>query len=155
MADDYKPLADPYGGFNFHVEFEKTNDGIKASFSEISGLKGDVEEFEVKEGGLNTRTHKFPGRVSWGPVTLKRGIDKEQVLYDWWRTIVSNADGGGKRRRNVTITMLDEDFSTARKWTLENAWPKSWEGASLNSGGSELAFESIVLNHDGVTESKS
>ncbi len=149
---DYSSQDDPYGSFNFHVEIDGVSK-IEALFQEVSGIKGDVEEFEIKEGGVNDRTHKFPGRTTWGPVTLKRGIDTNQALYDWWRAIVENKSGG-KRRRKVTITMFDEDFtSTARKWTLENAWPKSWEGAALNSSGSELAFESIVLNHDGVTES--
>ena len=149
---DYEKVSDPYGSFNFHVEIDGAGD-IKAQFSEVSGIKGDVEVFEVKEGGLNTMTRTFPGRVTWGPVTLKRGIDNDKTFYKWWRAIVGN-ESGGKRRRTVTITMLDEDFTTtARIWTLQNAWVKSWEGASLNAGGSDLAFESIVLSHDGIEES--
>ena len=162
----YETVDDPYGSFNFYVEIDDA-DGIKALFQEVSGLKGDVEVFEIKEGGVNDRTHTFPGRVKWGPVTLKRGIDSDQAFYNWWRAIVENKTAGDQvtlggeiyssknRRRTVTITMFDEDFTTAaRKWTLQNAWPQSWEGAALNSGGSELAFETIVLSHDGVTEKK-
>lgn len=140
---------DPFGNFNFHVEIDNAS-GIKAVFNEVSGLKGDVEEFEIKEGGVNDRTYKAPGRTIWGPVTLKRGIDTEAALYKWWRDIVENK---GTRRRSVRIVMLDEDFSEVKSWTLKDAWPKSWEGPSFNSGGSELAFESVTLNHHGVTES--
>ena len=145
---------DPWGGFNFHVEISGEH-GIKARFAEASGLKGDVGEFEIKEGGVNDRTHRFPGRVTWGPITLKRGVDKDRAFYDWWRQVVENKKGSGKKtlRRSVRIVQLDEDMSTVRTWTLVNAWPKSWEGPAFNSGGSELAFEAVVLNHDGVTES--
>ncbi|MCO4769192.1 MAG: phage tail protein [Deltaproteobacteria bacterium] len=151
MASDYD---DPFGNFNFHVELG--DDGVKALFNEIGGIKGDVEEFEIKEGGVNDRTYKAPGRVSWGPVTLKRGVDAEGALYKWWRQVVTNDKGGGKEslRRTVVIRLLDDDRqSTLKSWKLKEAWPKSWEGPSFNSGGSELAFESITLNHHGVEES--
>jgi len=142
---------DPYGSFNFHVEIDGES-GIEALFNEVSGLKGDVEEFEIKEGGVNGYTHKMPGRVSWGPITLKRGIDPNQSFYNWWRAVVENQSG--KIRKKVRIVMLDEDFTEKKSWTLVDAWPKSWEGPAFNSGGSELAFESITLNHHGVTEAK-
>lgn len=142
---------DPFGSFNFHVEIDGEDESFAAHFNEVSGLKGDVEEFEIKEGGVNDRTHKRPGRTVWGPVTLKRGVDTEKVFYNWWRNIVDNQKG--KIRKKVRIVMLDEDFSEVRSWTLNEAWPKSWEGPAFNSGGSELAFESITLNHHGVTES--
>jgi phage tail-like protein len=141
---------DPFGSFNFHVEIDGES-GIKAYFNEVSGLKGDVEELEIKEGGVNDRTHKMPGRIMWGPVTLKRGIDNDRALFKWWSKIVGNEKG--KVRKTVRIVMLDEDFSEVRSWTLKEAWPKSWEGPAFNSGGSEIAFESVTLNHHGVTES--
>ena len=145
---------DPFGSFNFHVEIDG-EDNIAAYFNEVSGLKGQVEEFEIKEGGVNDRTHKFPGRVTWGPVTLKRGIDTDQAIYNWWRQVVENNKGGGQRklRRKVRIVLLDDEFNEERSWTIQEAWPMSWEGPSLNSSGSELAFESVTLNHSGVTES--
>jgi len=157
MADKYDAYkdGDPYGSFNFHVKIDGADDALAARFSEVSGLKGDVEVFEIKEGGLNDRTRTFPGRVTWGPVTLKRGIDADKTFYDWWRAIVENKSSAGDRRKKVTIQLLDEDFSTKQTWVLANAWPKSWESASLNAGGSDLAFETVVLSHDGIEESKS
>lgn len=149
---DYEKLTDPYGSYNFYVEIKNADSDNKAWFTEVSGLKGDVETFEIKEGGVNTHTHTFPGRVTWGPVTLKKGLDNDLTFYKWWQAIVNN-DSGGNRRRDVTITLLDEDFSTVTTWTVKNAWVKSYEGPALNSGASDLAFETIVLSHDGVTES--
>jgi phage tail-like protein len=151
---------DPYAGFNFLVEIDGM-DGVKARFSEVAGLKGEVEEYEIKEGGLNYRTHILPGRTKWGPVTLKKGLADDTDLVDWWKETVQNSTTGydaSKRteargnRKNVMISLLDRDMATIFSWNLRNAWIKSWEGASLNSNGSDMAIETFVLNHEGVTE---
>jgi phage tail-like protein len=158
MASRTDPIEahgdDPRGTFNFLVEIDD-GDGVKARFTEVAGLKGDVEEFEIKEGGLNDRTHKLRGRIIWGPVTLKKGMGDEQFFWDWWQQVV---DGGSMQdiQRNVSIILQDRDGSTTvRKWDLEKAWPKSWESTALNAGASEIAIETLVLNHAGITESTS
>ena len=154
MAQRTDPIesygADPLGGFNFHVDVG--DDGIKARFTEVNGLKADVEEFEIKEGGLNTRTHLLPGRVKWGPITLKKGLGDETFFNDWFNKVVNNTSG--EVRKNVKVLLLDRELNTVRTWDIKNAWPKSWEAPTMNSGSSEIAFETIVLNHEGVTESK-
>ncbi len=155
MAQRSDPItsygADPLGAFNFHVDVG--DDGIKARFTEVSGLKADVEEFEIKEGGLNSRTHIRPGRVKWGPITLKKGLGDETFFNDWFMKVVNNTKD--EVRKDIKILLLDRDLSTTiRTWDIQGAWPKSWEAPSMNSGSSEIAFETLVLNHQGVTESK-
>lgn len=154
MAQRQDPItsygADPIGGFNFFVDIGDT--GISARFSEVSGLKADVEEFEIKEGGLNTRTHLLPGPVKWGPITLKKGLGDETVFNEWFQKVVNNEKG--KVRKNVKIQLVDRELNTVRTWEIKNAWPKSWEGPALNAGSSEIAFETLVLNHEGITETK-
>jgi phage tail-like protein len=147
--------ADPLGNFNFWVMIDG-EDGIKARFAEVSGLKADVEELEIKEGGVNNRTHKIPGRVIWGPVTLKKGLGDEQVFMNWWRKVVDRDPTGAANgvHKNVDIVLLDRDMSERRRWKLQRAWPKSWEGSALSAGGSDMAFETLVLSHEGITETK-
>ncbi len=153
MAQRSDPIesygADPIGGFNFYVEVDGAGD-IRARFTEVSGLKGEVEEFEIKEGGLNTNTHKFPGRVSWGPITLKKGLGDETFFAEWFDAVVTNTSG--KVRKNIKILLLDREMNTVRTWEVEEAWPKSWEVPTLNAGSSELAIETLVLNHKGVVK---
>lgn len=154
MASRSDPItahgADPYASFNFYVSIDGGGE-IKGRFTEVSGLKGEVEEFEIKEGGRNDYTHKYPGRVKWGPVTLKKGLGDEQFFNDWWQKVVSDP---GSCRKKVDIILYNDKWEEKRRWKLEDAWPKSWESASLNAGSSELAIETLVLNHKGViTES--
>ncbi len=155
MASRSDPIsahgADPFGSFNFYVEVDGGGD-IKGRFSEVSGLKGDVEEFEIKEGGRNDHTHILPGRVKWGPVTLKKGMGDETFFNDWWQKVVDSPDDC---RKNVKVTLLDDEWQTVRVWEIKGAWPKSWETTGLNAGSSEMAIETLVLNHQGVvTEAK-
>ena len=151
---------DPLGAYNFWVEVDGM-DGIKARFSDVSGLKGDVEEYEIKEGGLNYRTHVLPGRVKWGPVTLKKGLTDDTDLEDWFKATVQNSNTGydastrgaaSGNRKTVKITLLNRDMSARKSWNIRNAWIKSWQGTALNGNGSEMAIETFVLNHEGVTE---
>ena len=140
--------ADPLGTFNFYVEVDGAGD-IKGRFTEVGGLSAQVAEYEIKEGGLNTRTHKLPGRVTWGPITLKKGVGDELFFNEWWMKVVNEPK---ECRKNLSILLLNRDGETFRRWDVQNAWPKSWEAPSMNSNSSEIAIETLVLNHDGVTE---
>ena len=151
MADDYigEYGDDPFGGYNFFVSIDD-EDGIKARFTEVSGLKGEIDGVhEIKEGGLNYRTHKFPGRVKWGPITLKKGVADDSALEDWWKSVVSDPKNC---RKNVSIILLNRDMSEVKRWNVRNAWPSAWEGTALNAGGSDLAIETVVLEHEGITD---
>ena len=111
---------------------------------------GQWEEYEIKEGGLNYRTHLLPGRVKWGAITLKKGLTSDDALEKWWSDIVQNKSG--KQRKTVKISLLNRDMTVAKSWNLRNAWIKSWQGAMFNANGSDMAIETFVLNHEGVTE---
>ena len=43
-------------------------------FSECSGLEMSLQVEEFKEGGNNGRVLKFPTRVTWSNITLKKGV---------------------------------------------------------------------------------
>ena len=38
---------------------------------------------EYREGGRNGEVLKFPNRVTWSPITLKRGVAVSTDLWDW------------------------------------------------------------------------
>jgi phage tail-like protein len=45
---------------------------------------------------------------------------------------------------------LDNKTEVAR-WNFTNAWPTRWDGPSLNIRGNEVATETLVLAHEGLT----
>jgi phage tail-like protein len=55
------------------------------------------------------------------------------------------------KRKAVTISLLDEAGSPTMVWTLANAWPTKISGTDLKADGNEVAVETIVIAHEGLT----
>jgi phage tail-like protein len=133
--------GDPLTQFAFAVEI----DGIlNAFFTECSGLGGQIEVFEYKEGGQNEFTHKLPGRVTYSNIQLKRGITDATSMYDWFHRVATAADKSSEMK-TVTITHHAADGSVVLTWSLANAYPVKWTGPRFNAGSSSVAVEEFEL----------
>ncbi|MEV3970137.1 phage tail protein [Streptomyces sp. NPDC050698] len=137
--------VDPFRNFNFLVEL----DGIaQASFSECSGLGSTTEVIENREGGDNTTVRKLPGKTSFSDITLKWGISPSRELWAWRQQVVD----GNVVRKNGSIVVFDlSNRSEVARWNFVSAWPSKWEGASFNAKGTDVAVDTLVLAHEGLT----
>ncbi|MFP1624038.1 phage tail protein [Streptomyces sp. 5K101] len=137
--------VDPFRNFNFLVEL----DGIaQASFSECSGLGSTTEVIENREGGDNTTVRKLPGKTSFSDITLKWGISPSRELWAWRQQVVD----GNVVRKNGSIVVFDlSNHSEVARWNFVSAWPSKWEGASFNAKGTDVAVDTLVLAHEGLT----
>jgi len=134
----------PYLNFNFTVDIGV---GDELGFSEVEGLAGEIEVIEYREGADRVNTaRKLPGLAKYPNVTLKRGITGRTDLFEWWESVRD----GQVQRRNVTITLLDEQRQPVLRWLLRNAWPIKLEGPELNATGNEVAIETLELAHEGL-----
>ena len=134
----------PYLNFNFTVDI---GTGEELGFSEVEAPSGEIEVIEYREGSDKSNTaRKLAGRAKYSNVTLRRGITGNTELYQWWTSIRD----GQVERRNVTITLLDEQRQPVLRWLLRNAWPVKLEGPALNATGNEVAIESLELSHEGL-----
>lgn len=132
----------PYPNHNFAVDIG-TGDTI--GFSEVDLPAGEIEVIEYREGNESSRTRKLPGLVKYPNVTMKRGITGNLELFDWWKA----ARDGQLIRRDVTITLLDEQRQEVQRWRLRDAWPAKIEAGPLNAQGNEVAIETLELAHEG------
>ena len=148
--DGDSPLA-PYGSYVFALQIQKEGGAAEeiGHFMECSGLKSACEVFEIQEGGMNDRVHKFPGQSKWENITLRTATTASNELFAWRDQFLKGKFGERKKYKGF-IKILDNDFEEIRVYEFVNAWPVSWEGPSLNSGGSEIAIESLELAHDGL-----
>ena len=145
MKETKKAMArkDPYKDFRFQVEI----DGIPSSrFLECTGIGSEVAVIEYREGGDPTAVHKLPGRASYSDITLKRGITESHDLYDWHHALLS----GTNDRRSGRITLLDDEGAEVVRWAFSEAWPRKYEGPSLNAMGNEVAIETFVLTCESI-----
>jgi len=136
---------DPFRNFNFLVEIE----GIaQASFIECSGLDATTEVIETREGGNNTTVSKLPGKTTYTDITLKWGANPSVELWQWRADVIS----GTIKRRNGSIVLYDlANKAEVARWNFFNAWPSKWDGPSLNAKGNDIAIETLVLAHEGIT----
>ena len=115
-------------------------------FSECSGLEMSMKIEEYNEGGNNGSALKFPGRVSHGNLTLKKGQGTSSALWDWHYGFVT---GQGKRRDGV-VTLLDARQLPNNVWYFRRGLPVKYSGPSMNASQSQVAIESIEIAHEGL-----
>lgn len=139
--------VDPYLNFNFLVEL----DGIaQASFTECSGLGATTEVIETRQGGDNTTVYKLPGKTTYSDLTLKWGLTSSEELWYWRAQVIAGTVV--RKTGSVVVYDLTNQVEVAR-WTFVNAWPSKWEGPAFNAKGTDIAIETLVIAHEGITRS--
>jgi phage tail-like protein len=137
------PPAYPPVSFYFKAEI----DGFKGdvSFQSVEGLKASIPNDEThKEGGENTYTHRFPGRISFGELTLKRGMVANSDLIQWFDLSMQLFIFAP---RDITVTLMDEKGGAIDQWVFRNAWPKGWDFESFDATTSKVTIESITFSY--------
>lgn len=123
-----------------------------AGFSEVSGLEMSMDVEEYPAGGQNGAVLKFPGRLKWSNLVMKRGVIAQRDYSDrsdLWTWIQTFIDGQGVRRDGV-ITLLDESHSPQLVWGWRRGLPLKWTGAAMNAAQSQIAIEQIEISHEGL-----
>jgi phage tail-like protein len=150
MADDGSASATtvwPLPKFYFEVTWDAT----VMQFQEVSGLDMEQAPIEYRHGNSPPfSVVKMPGLRKYGDITMKKGVfksDDPHKLWDWFKEIKMNT----VQRKPVTIRLLDQAGAPTMVWTLANAWPSKISGTDLKSTGNEVAVETIVLVHEGLT----
>jgi phage tail-like protein len=139
MAANY-----PLTVFHFQVEWN----GSRVGFTEASGLTQELTPIEYREGSsYDYHVTKFPGMRKFTDISLKRGIfQNDNEFTEWFLTVRKDKI----ERRDLTISLLDENHDPVMTWTIRQAWPSKVEGPSFKSTGNEVAVESITLVHEGL-----
>ena len=115
-------------------------------FSECQGLDASMKVEEFNEGGNNGTVLKFPGRVSWTNITLKRGLAANSSLWDWFYGFV---EGHGKRRDGV-IVLMNEMMVPNNIWYFRRGLPFKYSGPQMNATQNNVAIESMEISHEGI-----
>jgi phage tail-like protein len=135
----------PVTAFHFQVEWG----GTRIGFTEVSGLSVELQTIDYREGSApEYQVTKMPGIPQYSNITLKRGMFRsDNEFFQWLNTVKLNEI----ERRDLTISLLNEDHEPITVWKVKDAFPSKVEGPSLNSTGNEVAVETIELSHEGLT----
>jgi phage tail-like protein len=138
------PTQYPIPVFHFDVAWGDSHLG----FSEVSGLTQENQAIEYRDGAFREYSSiKMPGLRKFSNVTLKRGIVKgNNQFFQWLSTVKLNT----VERRDLVISLLNEDHQPVMVWNVMRAFPVKVEGPQLKATGNEVAIESIELAHEGL-----
>lgn len=138
------PAVYPLPAFHFTVEWA----GTRVGFTEVSGLTQENQAIEYRDGSfLEYSSIKMPGLRKFNNVTLKRGIvAQDNEFFAWLSTVKLNK----VERRDLVISLLNEEHQPVMVWKIQNAFPVKVEGPALKATGNEVAIESIEIAHEGL-----
>jgi len=150
---------DPVRGYNFVITLLDSTSALAsvvvslgiqkppdAGFSECSGLEMTMKAEEFREGGNNGTVLKFPNRVEWTNLRLRRGVTRSTALWDWHYGFV---EGKGKRRDGMIVLQNDLQ-KPVRAWRFSRGLPVKWTGPSLNAAQNQVAIEELEIAHEGL-----
>ncbi len=133
---------DPFTSFNFIVDIQ----GIRAGFSEITGLTTETDVIEYREGNEDITVRVIPGKRKYTRITFKRGFTKSKDLWELRKSVIE----GKTKRVSGTITLLDEARQPALVWRFFEGWVSKWESAGFNAKNNEVMIETMEIAHENL-----
>jgi phage tail-like protein len=130
-----------FSPYYFTVEI----DGIQADrFFSCEGLEVETNMYEVEEGGFNTSTHKHIGRTRYSNLILKKGINSNNELFNWF-----NSNESGKlERKTLSVIQMHSSGVEIKRWNFFRAFPCRWKVQTLDSKDNSFPIEIIEIAHD-------
>ncbi|MDD2897499.1 MAG: phage tail protein [Desulfuromonadaceae bacterium] len=140
----------PFTAFNFSVEVNLPDGPQKvcnAAFSECDGLEMSMEIKTIREGGNNGRQIRLTGPVSYGQLTLKRGMTANFDLWKWFSRMLTSPD----LRADAEVVMFAADGTTVRaRYQLSRCVPVKLKAPALNARDGAVAIEELQLAYESL-----
>lgn len=156
MGGLFAELADPAGRpfttFNFLVEIQVP--GLNgtlahAAFSEVDGLEMTMESKTIREGGRNSGPVHMAGPVSYGQLTLKRGMTPNVDLWKWFE-LIHSPDRGGVRGTAEVVSLGSDGFTVQFRFRLGGCVPTKLKASPLNAKDGQIAIEELQVAYESL-----
>ncbi len=151
MADAAKEkVTPPFTAFNFRVELflpGQADPLCSAAFAECDGLEMSMAPKTIREGGNNNRPIHLLGPVSYGQLSLKRGMTSSLDLWRWFEQV--NSPGQRATRATGEVAMLAGDGAAEQvRFTLTGCLPIKVKAPALNAKDGIVAVEEMQIAYE-------
>lgn len=145
MAD-----ALPFVTFNFRVNLELPDSGVlcQAAFSDCDGLEMSMAPKTIREGGNNTRPIHLAGPVTYGELTLKRGMTADFALWRWFDRSQRERHVRASGEIHVLTPAGERSGEVAAKFSLTNCLPVKIKAPALSAKDGLIAIEEMQLVYE-------
>jgi phage tail-like protein len=145
MAD-----ALPFVTFNFRVNLEVPGSGVlcQAAFSDCDGLEMSMAPKTIREGGNNTRPIHLAGPVTYGQLTLKRGMTADFALWRWFDRSQRERSVRASGEIHVLTPEGERKGEVAVKFSLTNCLPVKIKAPALSAKDGLIAIEEMQLVYE-------
>jgi len=141
----YPPVA-----FHFKVEVidlpKAVGDDVR--FSEVSGLSMEMASEEIPEGGENRFVQKYPTRVKYPELVLKRGLLKGSRVRTWIEECIGDQN---ITTHGIDVKLLNEKHEPLLTWHLADAYPTKWAASDLNATSNAVVVETLQFFYQRFT----
>lgn len=114
-----------------------------AAFAECTGLEMSMEPKTLREGGNNYEQIHLPGPVTYGQLTLKRGMTDSLDLWRWFHALTL----GGKlgTQSDAVVRVLEASGLPALTFRVHDCLPVKLKAPSLAARDTGLALEELTI----------
>jgi phage tail-like protein len=144
---------DPYKNFKFRVKWDGR---YVAGVHTISALRRTTQVVEYRDGGDPSTVRKSPGRTSFEPITLSRGVTHDPEFEQWANKVWSYGQAPGAEmslqdfRKDFVIELYNEAGQLVIAYKVYRAWVSEYVAlADLDASANAVAIQSITIQHEG------
>lgn len=152
------PEEYPLTTFRFDVTLKVNNSALgltnklcEGRFSEIDGLDMSNEVKTVREGGNNLNQIHLVGPVTYGQLTLKRGMTTNLELWKWFRAAAGGEQNGRGTVAQGVIVMKDAANVEKFRFQLTDCLPIKIKAPALNAKDGAVAIEEMQIAYSSFT----
>ena len=134
-------------GFRFSVLFlvgGAVPNPVDLRFRKVSGLSAEIKTTTLDEGGQNRYSHQLPERVSFGKLTLERGLVVASPLNMEFNAAMSLFQFSPS---NVLVTLLGATAEPLAAWMFLRAFPSKWSTSDLDAEQHTVAVDTMELTY--------
>jgi phage tail-like protein len=145
----------------FYVEFDDMTDKLIKSVQEIA-FQGQVKGYEKAlastKGGKTLRQSTSAGFEENPNFTIEVYLrEGDMDFYNWMQATMPTSYSAGstpgasgqgqwaKNRKSGSIVAYDPGDQEILRWTVKNAWIKSYKVSDFGADGADLAFETFEM----------
>jgi phage tail-like protein len=141
--------ARPFTAFNFAVSITPAGSAAplcNAAFAECDGLEMSFEVRTLKEGGNNGTQVKLVGPVSYGQLTLRRGMTSAVDLWTWFESTLHDPS----LRADTLIETCAADGHVQARFVLTRCFPLKLKAPPLNAKDGLVAIEELQVGYESL-----